>query len=715
MSSIDVEEILRRLSAKFNRIFCDREFVCCVNEDLQVLLRNKNKCCVVVFPVLGPNYLKAVRYQAKIFDLSVFTLGSEQICSIAVCHTEHLIKFEESEEQIMPKREQEVGGSKLRKKRPERPLYVPPAQRRVPAHEIPVQNNVKADFDNNVKIKKNISTIRKETTEKTKVKTINEDKNENFTNIDAKYFESYALEKSFNDLSMDSFLQWKYELSEAVMNSVHFTIWQTFRHCLRKWSLYSCPNPKVLYVLRNHYCLWQPAMSIRHSGYERCANVTVIPSMNFELFDIQCNDNRKMISILVKPIFQKTYEVMLKDIDVFCDFNVLWIRNGILDVESLNSCGEFYYLIRNSPECNDVLMEKIFNYLDSQLDSDQIPETSSSQLDSDQIPETPSDHFERISYASDNTIPLSVTNTVSIEENSVTEEMKKEPFELEKSNLVYTSNSEQFNESDISSLQTNNIMNNVTNLSTSNENMKSSNELDEEKEIMRKAKENINRKTRPIMKYVEANNTLKIDKNENVNHWEDLFDEHGHLQEDLLKEIVHKVGSDVTIVKAKEDYSDYFTKQIEELEHMVELFDFPSTFETHDLIQAFSDIKSEAMYVKWVDDTHALLVLGSLSQAQKAISIGHPLINVRPMTAASRESLATAYKHDLRPAMKRPQTNLQTARRLITSHLGTKTSVSKERSAKERDDLRAAKEMKKLVKKNEQDAWEGNLRSSKTK
>lgn len=47
---------------------------------------------------------------------------------------------------------------------------------------------------------------------------------------------------------------------------------------------------------------------------------------------------------------------------------------------------------------------------------------------------------------------------------------------------------------------------------------------------------------------------------------------------------------------------------------MVELYDFPSSLETHDIIQAFSVIDSEAMYVKWVDDTHAILVLGSLKQ-----------------------------------------------------------------------------------------------------
>lgn len=81
------------------------------------------------------------------------------------------------------------------------------------------------------------------------------------------------------------------------------------------------------------------------------------------------------------------------------------------------------------------------------------------------------------------------------------------------------------------------------------------------------------------------------------------------------------MGSNVTILKAREDYSEYVTKQSEDLEHMVELYDFPPSLETHDIIQAFSGINSEAMYVQWVDDTHAILVLGSLKQGKYHIII----------------------------------------------------------------------------------------------
>lgn len=237
---------------------------------------------------------------------------------------------------------------------------------------------------------------------------------------------------------------------------------------------------------------------------------------------------------------------------------------------------------------------------------------------------------------------------------------------------------------------------------------------EEEVEIMRKTKEHINRKTRPIMKYVgESNDTLKIEEN-NLTSWEDLFDDEGEFKEELLG--VDKKRTSKTDTKSNKNSSVIITdddvKHIEALEHMVELYDFPSTFKTQDLIQAFNNINCEGMYVKWVDETHAILVLGTLTQALKATSLNNPLIKVRHMETASRVTLAIANKSDLKPAMKRPQTNLLTARRFINAALGTKIGVSKETMAKEREDLKIAREMKKMLKQNERDAWEGNLQSS---
>lgn len=53
-------------------------------------------------------------------------------------------------------------------------------------------------------------------------------------------------------------------------------------------------------------------------------------------------------------------------------------------------------------------------------------------------------------------------------------------------------------------------------------------------------------------------------------------------------------------------------KSLEDLEHVIELYDFPSTFKSHDIMQLYHEFQKEAtMYIKWCDDTHALLVFSS--------------------------------------------------------------------------------------------------------
>lgn len=72
-------------------------------------------------------------------------------------------------------------------------------------------------------------------------------------------------------------------------------------------------------------------------------------------------------------------------------------------------------------------------------------------------------------------------------------------------------------------------------------------ETDKEKAEMRRATEKINRRSRSIMKYIDNNDTLKIEidtksnKNTsdkgNLTNWEDLFDDNGELQEPYFGEV----------------------------------------------------------------------------------------------------------------------------------------------------------------------------------
>jgi len=227
---------------------------------------------------------------------------------------------------------------------------------------------------------------------------------------------------------------------------------------------------------------------------------------------------------------------------------------------------------------------------------------------------------------------------------------------------------------------------------------------------------NINKKGKKATK----NNLLKIEskpklsnksskkcpvKLTQVVNWEDLFDE---------EETAHIFNSDEYVEKEEEDSDEKYNDdpKLQQLEHVIELYEFPASFKAQDIMQIYSCIDKDNMYIKWVDETHALLVLGSSMQARVALTIKNSLIKSRPMTMAGSLAMQVATKCDLRPAMKRPETSMQAARRMITTALGAKTNVSKEVQEREREALRKAKELKRTQRLNENAAWEGNPRPS---
>ncbi|KAJ8918702.1 hypothetical protein NQ315_015022 [Exocentrus adspersus] len=690
---------------------------------VRVASTTSNINIVVVFPVLGPNYLKAVRYQAKIFDLAVFTLGTGRNRAIAVCQKEFLRRnsnevVETTKVQIMPETSTENNSTKLRKKRPERQLYVPPAQRKLPSNTETVYNEKQQDVRNGdlVKTKKQtLSKNRKHSVSKEVVKSKSiQEHTENLTELSTDQKQINGI-KSKNEkrASLDYLFSinyicilWHYQVAKnyPLPDIPYIKLSSYFSCCYTQLPLYSTRSQlNILYILHKNLVLWQPKLNV-------CLNrvdISKHPSRTYPLYDFEeatptlrdCGLQKKMtvFSDDASDELKDLYRSVSRSFDYVehTAFRISWNKyqcvsesDSVIDLSPIN-CGHSFIINNKNGsayfyECNDDHdIVKCYLSKKDEVKGIMINSRHENGLSSSLVVDQKAAPFEKSSI-------------ILLEDQAVDKSVK----------IVKKNN-------DRNSAP--NINNNKNDLISNNEIIKSqkeSSEHEQEKEIMRKAKENINRKSRPIMKYVDdSTDMLKIDRNDKVNNWEELFDDDGQLQDELFKEVVHKVGTDVTILKAKEDYSEYFTKQSEDLEHMVELYDFPPTLETHDIIQAFSIINSEAMYVKWVDDTHAILVLGSLKQAQRAVELDNPLIKARPMTVASAMTLATAYKHDLKPAMKRPQTNLQTARRLITTHLGTKTKISKEQNAKERNDLKAARELKRLAKKNEQDAWDGNPRS----
>lgn len=101
--------------------------------------------------------------------------------------------------------------------------------------------------------------------------------------------------------------------------------------------------------------------------------------------------------------------------------------------------------------------------------------------------------------------------------------------------------------------------------------------------------------------------------NAETDDWESLFDDNGCLDSKLMSEITANVGK-VTITKPKNDYKTYqepVNLDDEEFPHVLEVSNFPIEFKTQDLMMIFSEYKDSGFDIKWVDDTHALVVFSS--------------------------------------------------------------------------------------------------------
>lgn len=178
-------------------------------------------------------------------------------------------------------------------------------------------------------------------------------------------------------------------------------------------------------------------------------------------------------------------------------------------------------------------------------------------------------------------------------------------------------------------------------------------DIDGEKEEMQRAIVNINRKTRPLIKHVKivesdilhidvidkkTVSNLKKPKHE-VSNWEDLFNEDDNANEDhinqvmfcnkyyfllqqgvdthfenkLLFQVIEEPQESIQHDSEEDDTpTSRKNKLTEDLDHVIELYDFPATFKSHDIMQLYHDVQKDAtMYIRWCDDTHALLVFSS--------------------------------------------------------------------------------------------------------
>ncbi|NXW77434.1 R3HC1 protein, partial [Hirundo rustica] len=110
---------------------------------------------------------------------------------------------------------------------------------------------------------------------------------------------------------------------------------------------------------------------------------------------------------------------------------------------------------------------------------------------------------------------------------------------------------------------------------------------------------------------------------------------------ELLAEIVGNLTvKDVSIERISVECSSYGEAPLTEgdLGHVTEIYDFPSSLKTEDLVEMFADFHESGFKIQWVDDTHALGIFSSLSAASQALGRRYPCLKIRPLIHATRQS-----------------------------------------------------------------------------
>lgn len=85
-----------------------------------------------------------------------------------------------------------------------------------------------------------------------------------------------------------------------------------------------------------------------------------------------------------------------------------------------------------------------------------------------------------------------------------------------------------------------------------------------------------------------------------------------------------------------------------ESSRVVEVSGFPPRTTTDDLTTIFAIyIKYRGATIRWVDETHALLILATLRDAETVLNTPWTRLAVKPMSQASKQSLEKYWIYDL--------------------------------------------------------------------
>ncbi|XP_031337455.1 uncharacterized protein LOC116166596 isoform X2 [Photinus pyralis] len=112
------------------------------------------------------------------------------------------------------------------------------------------------------------------------------------------------------------------------------------------------------------------------------------------------------------------------------------------------------------------------------------------------------------------------------------------------------------------------------------------------------------------------------------------------------REIEEYVKDGATMVLAGQNFAPFISPRYN-MNYIVELYNISPTQKTNYIRNIYSE---RPLYIKWCDDTSALLVLRSETQAVRMLRIRHKQIGIRPFSNASPLAVVIAYYCNLQPA-----------------------------------------------------------------
>ena len=107
--------------------------------------------------------------------------------------------------------------------------------------------------------------------------------------------------------------------------------------------------------------------------------------------------------------------------------------------------------------------------------------------------------------------------------------------------------------------------------------------------------------------------------------WDSLYDDSGECLDPDLKQQLNDTLGKVKLEKPVNDYCRFQARSEAEMNeddyaHVIEIYDFPTSFKTQDIMMVFGQHLTKGFDIKWVDDSHALGIFSTSLMGKEIVN-----------------------------------------------------------------------------------------------